>query len=137
MSETLFVTHRVSESSFASDSQVGGNAVAIVGTTIVKSAKHIAQNVTAGVWDVEVDVANALVLSLISDQDCSVQGFAGGEAGEILTLVANEALVWDTTLTKAGGAPVEKFLSADVDELKVTTGAIGSAGANLSLLAMK
>lgn len=102
--------------------KVGGSNVAITVTAIQKGEKTIAASQTNSQFDVEIDVTNAKVLSIEANQACTVKTNNSSTPDDTLSLEANKPLVWSEDDTKDGGDPVEKFLSADVTTLYVTTG---------------
>lgn len=102
--------------------KVGGSDVAVSVSSIQKGEKTIAASQTNSQFDIEIDVANAKVLSICADQDCTIKTNSTSTPGDTLTLEANKPLVWTEDDTKTAAAAVEKFLDDDVTTLYVTTG---------------
>lgn len=134
MAASLYLTHTVSEDS---GKVVGGITTTISGTSRNYSEKNVAASQTNAQFDVEIDVANAKLISIVSDANCTIKTNNSSTPDDTLTLVANKPLVWDETQTKDAAAAIEKFLSEDVTTLYVTTGAIGAAGATIKVLWLK
>lgn len=134
MAASLYVTHTIAEDS---GKVVGGIVTTISGSSRNYAETNVAASQTNTQFDVEIDVTNAKVISIVSDADCTIKTNNSSTPADTLTLVANKPLVWDETQTKDAAAAIEKFLSADVTTLYVTTGAIGAAGATIKILWLK
>lgn len=134
-----YVSHTVLTDSNGIGTRIQTPVIAISGTVLTQGQNEtpIAADSTDELYDIEIDVTNAKMLSMVCDCDCTVKTNDSGSPVDTLTLVAGQPLVWDETMTKDGGDPVEKFLSADVTALYVTTGSIGDVGATLTVLALK
>lgn len=126
----MSVTHTITRSITRGGATKSASKAIAAGQEVVID-DTVAQSQTDLLYELTIDVSQLKSLYIVSDQDLTLETNADDHAGgDLLTLKANQPVIWQ--LNDACACPI----TADVDGLYVTTGAIGADGANLYFAAL-
>lgn len=98
---------------------VGGVQETLLSDSVKTFSKEFPANLTDGRVVFPIDVSEVKAMAIIANKDCTIETNAtDASGGETLLLKANKALNW-----VLGDLAANKFLTIDVTDLYVTTGA--------------